>query len=376
MPRVYTKIDLSALERNILAIKSQLPSHYKFIWVVKADVYGCGLENILPELQEHIDVLAVANVYEALEIRSIGIEKDILLLSPVLPGEEREVIDGDFIPTVSSVEEVRRFDSLIENKSCPLLRVQIEIDTGMGRLGVLPESFTDVYEAIKQSKNISLHGIFTHFSSAQIDIEYTHLQRTLFYKALKDFKEFPERLLFHADNSAGLSSHSESDFINAVRVGIAPLGYNPSKDKIYSKARMESVVSVCSRVGLIKTVPKGAAISYDQTYKVNRDSTIAIVTAGYADGILLELSSRGEALLGGRRFPIIGRVTMDLTIIDITDAPDRISVGDEVVFVGSQGIETISLEEYAQKGRSIEWLALTSLNTPRNQKVYFASVAV
>lgn len=370
MARIYAKINLKTLALNVEKVKNTLPSGFQLISVLKANAYGHGAKEVAQAILDHVDIFAVANVGEARELREQGLEKKILLLSPVLANEEEELIAYNLMPTISSLDELVRYESLSQRMKS-VLEVHLKIDTGMGRLGVDPSSARSLYDAIRVSRYTRLGGVYTHFPSADTDYEFTQKQRLLFFEILRSIDRLPEGTLVHCDNSAGLGSFDSSIDINAIRIGLSPYGCILKEEEgLYGGLELEPVLSLCSRVGLIKDLPKGWSVSYGQSFNLKKDSRIAVVTAGYADGLQLGLSNQGCVLIGGKRFPIIGRVTMDLTIVDISLHPDDIAVGDEVVFIGSEGGERITLSEYAQTGGSIEWEALTSLNNNRISRIY------
>lgn len=367
--RCWAEIDLGALERNVGQIRAALPKRLKYVAVVKADAYGHGLPQTATRLMHAgADLFAVANLSEAAAIREIGPGWPVLVLSTILPDEARHVAEADVIVTVSSVEEVARFDEVgrAAGKAIP---VHLKIDTGMGRLGVWHENALEVHEAIRAAKHVRLEGVFTHFSSADSDSAYTKLQRKLFVETLKKLPGInPRRLSIHADNSAGLDSLTRNSPFNAVRVGLLQFGVLPGPKSMLGRVRAEPVFSFHTRVGLVKSLPKGTAISYARTQVLKRESIVAVLTAGYGDGIPLACSKRAEVLIRGRRCPVLGRVTMDQTIVDVTEVPG-VTSGDQATLVGRQDGEEITLSEFAEKADSIPYEILCSV-TKRVPRVY------
>ncbi|MEM1221309.1 MAG: alanine racemase [Verrucomicrobiota bacterium] len=368
--RCWAMIDLAAFERNLKRIQRELPQDVAYIAVVKADAYGHGTPHIVRRLmQSGVDCFAVANVKEASVIRHMGGGWPILLLSPVLPGEEDAVIDQNLIATVSSSEELLRLNTLAKKRGARI-QIHVKIDTGMGRLGVWHEEASVLLRSIPDYPQIELAGIYTHFSSADTDASFTFEQRERFLKLLKGFNQ--EGLTIHADNSAGIDSlHPESPF-NAVRVGLLQFGIPPYPESVLGQAAVEPVFSFHTRIGLVKELPEGTDISYQRTHRLKRDSRIAVLTAGYGDGIPIELSNKGHVLLQGQRCPIIGRVTMDQTIIDITDLEEVPGVGDCVVLIGTSEEQTIRINEFSSQAGSIPWESLCSI-TKRVERVYVGS---
>ncbi len=367
--RCWAEIDLGALERNLKHIRAALPSRLKYVAVVKADAYGHGLPQAAARLMHAgTDLFAVANVTEAAALRELGPGWPILVLSAILPDEERAVADNDLTPAISSAAEVERFNELGRRTGRPI-SVHLKIDTGMGRLGVWHAEAPALYAQIRASEHIRLDGIFTHFASADSDSKFTRQQRRLFLDTLRKLPGLDrKRLIIHADNSAGLETLQRRGPINAVRVGLLQFGILPHPSSILSAVHVEPVFSFHARVGLVKRVPRGTGISYNRTYVTTRETTIAVVTAGYGDGIPISCSNRAQLLIRGRRCPVLGRVTMDQTIVDVTDAPE-VTVGDQATFVGRQGEAEIAVTEFAKWAETIPYEILCSV-TKRVPRVY------
>lgn len=367
--RCWAQIDLAALERNLGRIRTALPSHIQYIAVVKADAYGHGIHPTTTRLmQSAADAFAVANVYEAVAIREIGTGWPIILLSALLPEEERYLIEYDLTATVSTSEEVERLEQLGQrhHRSIP---VHMKIDTGMGRLGVWHEDASNLFQQIKAAKHINLQGIFTHFSSADTHADFTQHQRKLFFDTLQSLPNLNQSpLLIHADNSAGLETFSHDSPVNAVRIGLLQFGLLPYPDSFLASLRTEPVMSFQTRIGIIKDLPQDTPISYGRTYTLKRPSRIAILTAGYGDGIPTAVSNRAQVLIHGTRCPVLGRVTMDQTIVDVTELPQA-SPGDTVTLIGRQHGNAIEVSEFAAWAQSIPWEIFCSI-TKRVPRVY------
>ena len=340
----------------------------RYISVVKADAYGHGMAQIVRRLmQSGVDTFAVANVHEAADIRHMGMGWPILILSALLPEEDSYLVDYDLIATISTPEEAERFNALGDAKQ-KTLKVHLKIDTGMGRLGVWHESATELLALIQALPHLHLEGIYTHFSSADNDAAFTQTQRERFLAALP---ESIDDLIIHADNSAGLDTLSGDSPFNAVRVGLLQFGVPPYPQSALGRAKVEPVFSFHARVGLVKTLPAGTDISYGRTHQLQRPTTIAILTAGYADGIPIDLSNQGSVLIGGQHCPILGRVTMDQTIIDVTDVPSVVA-GTPVVLIGQSEGSEITTAEFSKTANTIPWETLCSV-TKRVPRVYAGS---
>ena len=373
--RCWAEIDLAALERNLRLIRASLPPHIKYVAVVKADAYGHGLHQTVARLMHAgADLFAVANVTEAAAIRELGPGWPILVLSPLLPEEDKYLVDHDLTATVSSPDEVERFDS-VGRAANRVVAVHLKIDTGMGRLGVWHEQAAQLYEHIRQAHHVRLDGAFTHFSSADEDPAFTDEQRRRFLAALRRCPGLePGRLLIHADNSAGLeTAHGEQPF-NAVRVGLLQFGILPHPHSMLARVHTEPVFSFRTRVGIVKQLPAGTGISYGRTHTLVRDSIVAVLCAGYGDGIPRACSNRAYVLIRGQRCPVLGRVTMDQTIVDATDVPG-VQCGDEAVLVGRQDGAEISIAEFSTWSDSIPWETLCSV-TKRVPRIYKTSLGL
>ncbi len=367
--RCWAEIDLAALERNLRAIRASLPAHMRYVAVVKADAYGHGLHHAAARLMHAgADLFAVATLNEAMSLRELGSGWPILLLSPLLPEEDRYVAEFGLAATVSSSDEVRRLAEAGRRVGRPV-EVHLKIDTGTGRLGVWHPNAASLYDEIVALPGLRLAGVFTHFAAADDDPVFTAEQRHRLITVLHQCRGIDLPSLFiHADNSAGLESIETAGPFNAVRVGLLQFGVLPRAGSLLAAVRTEPVFSFKARVGLVKRLPRGTTISYGRTYTLQRDSTIAIVCAGYADGLSRSTSNRGHVLIHGQRCRILGRVTMDQTVVDVTDVPE-VTVSDEVVLVGKQHAAEITLAEFSGWADTIPWETLTSI-TKRVPRLY------
>lgn len=367
--RVWAEIDLAALERNLGRIRAALPPTIQYMAVVKADAYGHGLPQTVARLmQSGADAFCVANVYEGAEVREIGAGWPILVLSAILPEEDKYLVDYDLIATVSSVEEVERFDRLGRAAGRPI-PVHLKMDTGMGRLGVWHTEAGPLYQRIREAEGLELQGVFTHFSSADSDRAFTNHQRNLFLEQVRGLEGLDElKLLIHADNSAGLESFSPDSPFNAVRVGLLQFGIMPYRDSLLARLRPEPVLSFHSRVGLVKTLPAGTGVSYGRTHILQRESRVAVITAGYGDGLPTAASNRASVLIHGQRCPVIGRVTMDQTLVDVSDV-GGVQAGDIVTLIGRQAETRVSVAEFCNWSHTIPWEIFCSI-TKRVPRIY------
>lgn len=317
-------------------------------------------------MQSGVDYFAVANVREAAEIRHMGEGWPILILGPLLPEEYNDLIDYDLIGTVSTHAEAEQLNAAAAARH-RTIKVHLKIDSGMGRLGVWHTGAAALLQTLHALPNIRLSGIYTHFSSADSDRAFTRIQRQRFLAVLDQIDT--TGLLIHADNSSSLNSLSGDSPFNAVRVGLLQFGIHPYPDSMLGRVEVEPVFSFHTRVGMIKQLPRGTDISYGRSHRLRRESTIAVLTAGYADGIPLTLSNRASVLIQGHPCPILGRVTMDQTIVDISDLGTTIALGERATLIGRNHGAELTTTTFSQTAGTIPWETLCSI-TKRVARVY------
>jgi len=366
--RCWAEIDLASLERNTTRIRAALPKQMKYVSVVKADAYGHGIHPTATRLmQSGVDLFAVANVKEAVDIREMGSGWPILVLGPLLEEEDQALLDYDLIASISNTEELKRFVKLSLLKKVPV-KVHLKIDTGMGRTGCWWEEAPSLLQLIRQTPQIDLQGILTHFPDP-CDPAFTQQQRSRFLQVIEPALNENQNLLIHADNSSSLRSIDRESPFNAVRIGLLQFGVSPPKDSLLADLEVEPVLSFHSKLALVKKLPAGSSLSYGREYVLTRDSTIGIIAAGYGDAIPLHCGNKADALIHGKRYPLIGRVTMDQSMIDLTASNENINPGTEVTLIGKQLKESILLTELADHGNTIAWELLCSI-TKRVPRVY------
>lgn len=351
------EINLRNLRDNVKAIREYIGPYTKFLAVVKADAYGHGIKEIASSLSDIVDSFGVANVDEAIELRDIGISKPILILGDVFPYSTKEIIQFNITPSVSSVDFARSLSKEGE-KLAKAIPIHIQIDTGMGRFGVLPEEVNRFLEDIFSFSNLKLEGIFSHFSTAGTNREFVDVQ----FKRFVELISLLERRkvyfsLRHIANSAGTLFHPYT-VMDMVRIGIAMYGINPGNESI--PILLKPVMSLKSRVLSIRDLPEDWPVGYDATYTSGDNSKIGIVPIGYGDGLPYQLSNKGFVIVRGRKAPIVGRICMDYTIIDLSKVPEA-KIGDEVVIIGEQGGEVISAKDLARLTGQIPYSVITNL---------------
>ena len=240
-------------------------------------------------------------------------------------------------------------------------RVHIKVDTGMGRSGVWHEQAEEVFAKVLTSSSIIWCGVYTHFSDADTDTEYTIQQRRIFLGLLEKIpSDIHANFLIHADNSAGLESFSSDSPFNAVRIGLMQYGLPPSAGSFLASLKPDPVLSFHAKVVLVKDLPKGTSIGYSRTKTLARDSKVAIVAVGYGDGVPTAASNRGQFLINGKRCPVLGRVSMDQTVVDITDV-GQVRPGDVATILGAQGTDRITLSEFCKWSDCIPLEALCTV---------------
>jgi alanine racemase len=370
-PLAWADVDLAAYARNIAALERLTRPGTRLMAVVKADAYGHGAVPLSRQaVAAGADYLGVARIGEAIELREAGIDAPIVIFGRTPAALADLLIEQRLTPTVWSLEDSTTLSSRAVAAGTHL-PVHIKVDSGMGRLGLLPESPAALREtlAIAALPGLEPEGIYTHFASADVaDKSSAKAQLELFLEFVellrRDGLKFPLR---HTANSAALLSLPGSR-LDMVRLGISTLGLLPSAEVTTRALELEPVMQLKTTIMQTKDVPADSPISYGGTWRTTRATTIATVAVGYADGLNRLLSSRGQMLVRDQRAPIVGRVCMDLTMLDVGNIPD-VSVGDEVVVFGRQGEETILASELADLTDTISYEVLTSI-TARVPRVY------
>lgn len=352
-------INLNALRHNYEVIRKASGAS-EIMAVIKANAYGHGDVEVAQALRRNgVRHFGVALVEEGMRLRKGEIMENIYILSGVSAGQEEEIIKFGFVPLISDIETAERFGRAAK-KLRKSAEIHLKIDTGMGRLGLLPWEADAFFKRIKKMANLNVTGIASHFADlADGGREFAEEQLKTFNKviALGINNGFRFRWI-HIANSAAVFLLPEARF-NMVRPGIALYGYSPSSDL---KLDLKPVMELKTRIIHIKRVPKGFSISYGRTFITRKESLIATIPIGYADGMNRLMSNKGEVLVRGKRVPVAGRVCMDLTMIDVTGV-DKVKVGDEVVIIGRQGRESITALEIANKIGTISYEILTSVSS-------------
>jgi len=345
----YAEISLEAIKHNIAEIKKLLSPRTKFMAVVKANAYGHGSAAVSRAASSAgVDYLAVANLREALELRDAGIVHPILILTESPTSVMDEIVQHKLTQTVYSHSEAKALsDEAVKRKTTA--KLQVKVDTGMGRVGVAPSEAVALVQKISSFPNLVIEGLFTHFAKAEeYEDSFTKEQFEKFQQLLPRFPNIP---LKHAANSAGTLFHPETH-LDMVRIGLMMYGIFPHGD-LHRPVDLIPALSFKSRVVYVKRVPAGTPLSYGGIYTTKQETTIATLPVGYADGYSRRLSNRGKVLIGGKRYPVVGRVTMDMVLVEVGE--DKVAVGDEAVLIGSQGADCITADEVAALDDTISY---------------------
>lgn len=345
------EIDMNALDYNISKIRERLSKDVDIMPIIKASGYGTYIDTQLDWLEKNnINIVGVAFADEGANIRNIGYKRDIFILNQPLVEEIPEIVSNHLIAGVCSTEFINELGKRNED-----VRIHIEVETGMGRTGVSLEKIEDFINIIKKYNNIKVEGIYTHFSVADTDEEYTRKQINIFNEAVKIIKEnFDTIKYIHSSASNGILNFSEAHF-NLVRPGIILYGYLP-----YDKADIEvkPIAKLKSKINFIKKVKKGDSISYGRRYIADSDKIVATVPIGYADGIKRILTGKSNIVIQGKKVNIVGTICMDGFMCDVTDLPN-VKVGDEVYIWDN---ENITLDEIAEKCGTINYEILSTIS--------------
>ena len=366
--RIYAGIDLDALKYNVDGIKRCKADGAMLMGVVKADAYGHGAKIFAHELDGlGFEWFAVATVDEGIELRKDGIHQPILVLGYSCEEQYPDMVQWDITPTIYSFDMAKAF-AAVAAAAGKTADIHIKIDTGMSRIGFLPdEESIDEIEKIHGLKNIRIQGMFTHFACADMrDKSHVGHQIEKFRRMIDGVKKrgIPVEI-FHCSNSASIME-LPSEHMNMVRAGIILYGLYPSHEMEEERLSLKPVMSLYSHVVQVKEVPGGVSVGYGATYVTGRPTRIATIPVGYADGYPRALSNRASVLIRGRRAPIIGRICMDQFMVDVTEAPE-VSIGDVVTLIGTDGEESISVEEISEMAGSFnyEFVCDVSRRVPR-----------
>ena len=357
--RCWAEIDRGALRHNAVVVREKI-GQAEILAVVKANAYGHGLIGVSETLAGVVELFGVANLEEALALRKAGLAQPVIILGPALPHERSAIVEHAFISTISTIEEAEAFDRLGR------VAINFKIDTGMGRMGVVQAEAMALFQKIAALRNIKIHSVSTHLPVSNEDADFTRTELAEFAEIVKRLRaDFPGNYKVHVLQSAGTLAFADPPF-DIVRAGIMLYGISPLPE---FQELLQPVLTWKTRISLIRDMPEGHGISYGRTFITPREMRVATLSAGYADGYPRHLSNCDTAVLvRGQRCALLGRVTMDLMMIDVSHI-DGVAVGDEVVLVGRQGDGEISATELADRAGTISWEITTRIGQ-RVRRVY------
>ena len=335
--------------------------------IVKANAYGHGLAEVVHALRDIVAMLGVANVREAEAVRAAlggeGQGPGIFILGPALPGERPAIVAGGFVPAISTLKEAAAYSALGQGRRVP---VHLAIDTGMGRIGIAEGDAREIVQEMLRMPDLAIAGVGTHLPVADEDEQFTREQLGRFQGVLAGLREIGVDAPFiHALNSAGLfrfPHHAGT----MVRAGLMLYGSSPLPDY---QGRLRPALALKTRITLIRDLPAGHGLSYGRTYITPHPMHVATLAIGYADGYERHLTGQGaDVLIHGQRCPLLGRVTMDQIMVEVSHVTEA-AIGDEAVLIGSSGAQEILAGELASKAGTIAWEIFTSIG-PRVDRVY------
>lgn len=367
-PPTIASVDLSALTSNLRQTRHLLSPGCDILAVVKADAYGHGSVAITKALaREGVTRFAVATIQEGAQLRDAGIQAQILVMGALPPAQLADLLGYDLTPVIYESTIAAELAARLGARANPY-PVHLKVDTGMGRLGLSPDQVLPLLQSSAFQGPLRLEGLMTHLADADnADPAYTKIQIERFQTVLAGLRKAGLSVpLIHAANSAAILGHPAAHF-NLVRPGIMLYGYSTAPLS-GPAATLKPVLSLRSQVAQVRSLEKGDSVSYNRSFVATRPSKIAVLPIGYADGYSRALSNRGQVLVQGRRCPVVGRVCMDMTLVDVTDLP-VVRPGDEVVLIGRQGTEAILANDLAAWSGTIPYEVLCGIG-PRVPRVY------
>jgi len=364
---IWIELDAHAPAHNINEIRTGLQKEVLICAVVKANAYGHGVRQMIP-LLKGVDWFAVNSLEEGLELQEIGVQKPVLVLGHIPISRLPEAVEAGFRLTVFNMETITSLSKL--NTGSTPVRIHLKIETGTGRQGILPGQVADYIREIQESDRIVLEGVSTHFANIEdtLNYDYSHRQLTIFRNALENMQKLGENPpVIHTACTAAAILFPETHF-SMIRIGIGVYGLWPSRETFLSATMrkkpvpdLRPVLTWKTRVAQLKDLPEGSFVGYGCSYRTTRKTRVAILPVGYADGYDRSLGNIAYVLVKGKRAPVIGRVCMNLTMIDVTDIPDVV-LENEVVLLGRWGGEVISAETMAGWAQTINYEIVTRIS--------------
>lgn len=370
----WAEINLENLASNFMAVKNYINQPIEFMAVVKADAYGhCAVECAKKLENAGVDWLGVALPEEGLELRQSGITKPILCLGGFWVGQEKLLLENNLTPVIFQSEKAEILDRAAE-KMNTTAKAHIKIDTGMGRIGIRFDELRYFIEKVKFLKNVRFDGIMTHFAAADRleERKFTELQIERFKKAVELFERNGFEFTYKDLANSPASVAYPDSYGDMVRLGgiLYGLGDDVLPDWV-EKPELKPVLTLYSKITFLKKIKKSETLGYGRTFRAERDSVIATIPIGYQDGYRRGLSNRGRVIVNGNYAPVVGRISMDWTLLDVTDIPD-IKIGDRVILIGEQDGLKITAEELAEKTDTISYEITCGIDR-RVERIYVGS---
>lgn len=383
-PLTWAEIDLQAVRYNVRQLvkaakkntfdlptrarpRNRLKPVETILAVIKADAYGHGMDKISALLdREGVGFFGVSDIAEGIRLRNNGIKRPILLFESTLRHQARWIADYNLMPTVCTLDLARSLNRIARSKK-KTIDVHIKVDTGMGRLGVWHEEAFDFIRRVHKLRHLRIMGLFTHFPAADTDRGFTQKQIGYMHDLILNLDRAGIIIPFiHAANSMGLAGY-QTRIMNVARPGLMIYGLYPHPG-LRRKISLKPVLNVRSRVIFLKNIPKGQSISYGRTFFTKKDMRVATIPIGYSDGYFCSLSNRASVIIGGKRCPVIGRVTMDQIMADVSGLKS-VQPGDPVTVLGTQGKQTVAADELANLAGTINYEIVCSLGN-RLPRIY------
>jgi len=362
--RTWIEISRPALARNLRVFRRLLPPGCRIMAVAKSNAYGHGLYDLVPVLEElGIDAVGVDSIVEAVTLRRKGVRKPILVMGFTLPSRFEDAVRNDIAITISNIENLRALASAAGGRR---IKIHIKVDTGMNRQGFLPDQLPGLLSFLKRrAGRFAIEGLYTHFAAAKdpCRTDSTEEQIAAFEAAAVAFAGEGFHPVKHACATAGVFNYPGAHY-DMARIGIGIMGYWPSpktQAAWESRITLRPALSWRTIISETKLLPKGAAVGYEFSERVARPSTIGICPVGYWHGYPWALSGRGRVLVRGRKVKVLGRISMDMTVIDLTDVPGA-KIGDVVTLIGRDRGEAVPADETAALAGTTVYEFLTRLN--------------
>ena len=347
--RVYATVNLDAVASNMRSMRDNLPASTLIMGSVKADGYGHGSVPVAKTIEPYVFGYAVATIDEGIILRRHGINKTILILGVTHESRYEDLLRYDIRTAMFQYEKAKKLSDLALKQGKKAV-VHLALDTGMSRIGMKADrEHAKEAAAIAALEGIEVEGLFTHFARADETDKSAYEEQ---YRRYKEFLGYLKELgvkipIRHCSNSAGIVESLESNHMDMVRAGIAIYGMYPSDEVDHNSVKLTPAMEIKSCITYIKEIEAGTAVSYGGTFVADHTMKVATIPVGYGDGYVRSLSGKGDVLIHGKRAAILGRICMDQFMVDVTDIP-KVRVGDEVTLIGTDGSETLSMNELGE----------------------------